>query len=571
MPTVAVLLAWVALGAVLVGCGYLVRSALLHMLDRERHEWVRLADFWVGLTVLVTYLAVWNLGRPVNSVAWLVPMVVGGAGWLVAMRKHTHRIRSTSWLTVALGGVAAVWLANRSLLGPWEYDSGMYHLSAIDYASAFQTLPGLANLHSRLGAGVPHFLFTAFAGSGPWSGGGHHLANGLLTLMLIADLGNRAIEGFESRTARTYTWRFATLLLPAVLSVVAVDTGRRISSPNIDIATFVFVVVGSVYLAEAVENWNESAALISVCAFSLAVVNRPFYAPALIAASIAIVLAAHRVRVEVKGLMRTAAVLAIVPASLLISWMARQAVLSGYPLFPLSIGGLPVDWRLPEPVLADANRWVRSWARAPGEPPKAVLANWGWLSGWARARLTDSNLLGPAIAAVCVGATILRRRVRRGQSSGIHIASPIAVLIPVALTLVVWFVGAPDPRFVYAPLWIGPIALLAWVLPDVSERRGVQATAVAMGALALLTVGFIGVGHAYHPIRANGSGPFGAAELGPPRVQEVVTVSGLRIWRPISGDQCWTLRLCTPEPLRGLTLRGATLRSGFRYRYLSHN
>ena len=135
------------------------------MLDRERHEWVRLADFWVGLMGAVTYLAVWNLGRPVNSVAWLVPMVVGGAGWLVAMRKHTHRIRSTSWLTVALGGVAAVWLANRSLLGPWEYDSGMYHLSAIDYASAFPTLPGLANLHSRRGAGVPHFLFTAFAGS----------------------------------------------------------------------------------------------------------------------------------------------------------------------------------------------------------------------------------------------------------------------------------------------------------------------------------------------------------------------------------------------------------------------
>ena len=252
---------------------------------------------------------------------------------------------------------------------------------------------------------------------------------------------------------------------------------------------------------------------------------------------------------DVRGLMRTAAVLASVPALLFVSWMTRQAVLSGYPLFPLSTGGLPVDWRLPEPVLADANRWVRSWARTPGEPPQEVLANWDWLSGWTQARLTDLDLLGPAIAALCIGATVvLRRRTRRGQPSGIHVAAPIAVLISVGLTLVVWFVAAPEPRFVYAPLWIAPIAVLAWVLPDVSEPTGVQATALALGALALVTVGFIDWGRAYLPIRADGRGPFGAQEFDQPRVRRFVTVSGLRLWRPIGATNARRSDCAHPSP-----------------------
>ena len=44
---------------------------------------------------------------------------------------------------------------------PTSYDSGLYHFSAVEYITRFAAIPGLGNLHERLGAANAHLLLVA--------------------------------------------------------------------------------------------------------------------------------------------------------------------------------------------------------------------------------------------------------------------------------------------------------------------------------------------------------------------------------------------------------------------------
>ena len=46
----------------------------------------------------------------------------------------------------------------------------------------------------------------------------------------------------------------------------------------------------------------------------------------------------------------------------------------------------------------------------------------------------------------------------------------LAVVVPSLVTLVGWFFIAPDPRFAWAPIWLVPVALAAWAIPDLKTR-----------------------------------------------------------------------------------------------------
>ena len=135
--------------------------------------------------------------------------------------------------------------------------------------------------------------------------------------------------------------------------------------------------------------------------------------------------------------------------------IVRQAVLSGYPLFPSRVVSLPLDWRLPSHTVDEANRYARSWARTPRGLPASVLGSWGWFPGWLSRNGRDINVIGALALLLCAVPVSVLRRVdaqRRERSRAMW-----AMLGPSLVTLLLWFAIAPDPRFAYAPLWLTPM------------------------------------------------------------------------------------------------------------------
>jgi hypothetical protein len=612
LPTLAVVGTWIWVGGMLAGCGYLTRRALLHRLSDSPADGLRVGDMWAGLAVLIAYLQIWSLLRNVGWIAWVAPAAAGLAGTaLGARRLGSLRGRRPALGVLALAGLGTLWLANQALAAARDYDLGLYHLGAVEYASRYATIPGLANLQPRFGAGDAHLLFVSFLGRGPWGGAAPHLANGLLVSMLFADVASRFAFRREAPRPASFTRRMALLLVPASIAVAGASTGYRLSSPNLDLAAFVLVAVGALYLAESVEHgFLPAAALTSTAAFALAAATRPFYwLLTLIAAGLFGFAAKRGPAQGPSRLLRAVALINVLPGGLLLGWLARQAILSGYPFFPSTVGGLPVNWRIPASVVHDQNRWTGAWARWPGKSPGQILGSWHWLGHWLHARARDIDVIAPLMLLAAFVPSLLTRDHERAARR----APMLVVLIPALLALVMWFVVAPDPRFALAPLWLVAVAVAAWALPALERRLpppallcaalaagglafiGIHAlvwlflaafdawalVAVALRlfgpqrlralaahaallSLALTPIGVVAHRGAFHLIDAHQAGTLGTPPEPVPTLVSFTTSSGLKLWQPAGGgDQCWQATLCVPQGNTHVRLRGARISDGF--------
>jgi hypothetical protein len=539
-PMFALVSTWVVAAGLLLGCGYACRRLLLLAFRYDDTRRLRPADLWIGLAVLIAYLEVWSLAAPITAWALIAPCAVAGITAVLCVRRTAlltpvARVDRHVICVAAAVGVGLLWLANRSLGKPTSYDGGLYHFSAIEYATRFSAIPGLGNLHIRLAAGDAHLLFVAFLGNGPWRGGGFHVANGLLVAMLLTDILWRLADS----TSPPVTRRLGLLLVPATIFVFALDPGGRLSSPSLDAPAFILVAAGTLYLVQSLERFEPGVAGAATAAFAVAAATRPQFLPATAIAGLTIAVLSPRAA-------RTLVLVAIVPVVVFTAWSGRQAVLSGYPLFPLRLGALPVDWRVPGAAVDTMNDVVRAWARTPRETPATVLGSWDWLPGWLRRSATDLDVLCPFLLTVFAALRL------RGATVNMRVLA--AALLPLAFTLVVWFFVAPDPRFVYGPLWLVPLLLLA--VRPLDRRDG--AVCASFAGLAVLA------GGAWWPVLHGGDGPFGSVGPPSPAVRSIRTESGLAVLQPVDDDRCWKYVVCAPSVDRHLRLRGTDIGSGFR-------
>lgn len=568
-PTLAVAGSWVVVGATIVGCGVLVRRALLAAFSVPASPRTCRSDLWIGLAAVLAYLQIWNLVAAVSWLAWLPLLGAALVGLAPSVRElAASRVVPRRMLWVVLpAGLGVLWLANRALASPTTYDFGLYHSLAIEYSQKFATIPGLGNLQDRLGAGNAHFLLASLFGHGPWAGAGFVLVNGLLVAFLFLDAATRFVVAAGERESR-FARRMAVLLVPAAVLTAGIGAAR-LSEPDLDLATFVLVSVGALYLAEAVDRGLEpTAAVTSTAALAAASVTRPLYwVMTAIAVGVLILRARRSAATGAPRVARTALLVSVGPAALGLAWIGRQSVLSGYPLFPLSFVHLPVDWRMPAADVDALDRWTRSWARWPGKTPDEVLGSWAWFGPWLRHRIEDFDVIVPSLL---FGVAVVTLAVRWWRDRPGTSVWPLAsVVAPSATVLVLWFATTPDPRFVLAPLWLIPIALLAWSAP--SLRRPVRLPVVAFGAAVTLAFA-LGAGHdgqkgAFRPVVADGTGPFHSEAVPAPRLTPFRTDSGLVLSHPANGsDQCWRAILCVAKRSRDVRLRGSMIGSGFAKR-----
>ena len=191
--------------------------------------------------------------------------------------------------------MAAGWaiLADQALGPADDYDFGLYHLNLITYAEHYAAVPGLANLHIRLGAGDAHLLLAAFLDRSPVAGAGPHLVVGCSSSLLLLDVGLRLAPARHAEPS--FSRRLAVLLVPAAIVLASLAPLQRLSSPNLDLGVVVAAVVGMLYLAECVERgFDPGAGLAAAAMLAVASATRPLYWPLTVfAAAVFVVGAPH--------------------------------------------------------------------------------------------------------------------------------------------------------------------------------------------------------------------------------------------------------------------------------------
>jgi hypothetical protein len=543
----ASLLAYALLAASYFGWGHL--SWRLFGSPDESTE-SSILTIWLGWAVTLFVFQLFHLFLPITP---YVTIPIFGLGLAFSVRPISRRIfglwlSRLEWpprlLLLVLFLVLAAYVASKAMLPPTNYDSGLYHLNAIRWINTYPIVPGLGNLHFRLAFNQSFFAYVATLNVVPLFEHGRSLANSFLLLLTLATLTPPLVTFVRRPSAffREHPFLLGADLLaaPIVLSWILFSNG--LSSPSPDLASSLLQLVMFVLLARGIGDWvagrreqHQRVAILIMLAATAVTIKLSNLAFSAVIMGVACLYLSQTSPPFVR-----AAVRAFLPASiLLLLWVVRGVVLAGVPLFPSTIGYLPFEWAMPAETINDSANWVYSWARLPGAHWRNVLGSWAWLQPWMTRMLERHRIevIVPLVLALLMCLlTLLFMRVRRTARSP---RLEWILLLPTTASLLYWFFTAPEPRFANATIeliLISAVLLLLTALRNLAAPRWLTTAFWILFAVSNL--------HFIRPyaemrklVMTVSTAGWHSLPLIP--LKRETTESGLAIFVPESGDQCW--------------------------------
>ena len=582
---VLVALTFAGLATVMAGLGLLARRAF-GLRIRDAGDLVFAP--WIGWGLCIALLQFWHLAWPCDGRALVLIVGLGSAGLLWNLKDlaaYARRIRPSRWIFALVLLAAALWLANQTTTQARHIDTGLYHLLSVKWAHEYPIVPGLGNLRNILAYNNSYFLYVAMLDAGPFVQRSHHLASGLVLYFLLARILFSVWRLVVDRV-RAEAWQvFDALMLVPTLHYAMRDYG---SSPSPDVGVWVIGVVLASELLRLLGDGERIRGRISAgngeCSdigqsggmfshpqelgyavfgifFLTAVgVTVKLSSAAFGGAAVLVALAAaHAIPRNARALSVRVWVWIVAGCGMVVAcWMVRGVITSGYPVYPATLCGLPVDWRMPEYLATRNARSLCAWGRVQDitVPVDQVLGGWFWLWAWINGTLRQpfTVVLPLTLAAVAAPFFLLLcrsgdERLRQPALSWWFLAAPAAGLL-------YWFFTSPQPRFAEASFWALGMGSLALALRRVEQAKLLAVVGSLTIALFALNVDPIGFLHQWRK------------DIGPVRKGRVVPVQtefGLKVYVPETGD-CWDaplpattsrdqlhpkLRLRIPEDLSG--------------------
>ena len=522
---------------------------------RARDPELALLAFWIGWGSVIAALQILHLFVPING-AVAVPVALIGLAGLLANRDRLVPLSAADKALripfLAVSCLLVLWLANRAMgaLGP--YDAGLYHVSATRWTAACPAVPGLGNLHGRLAFGSSHFFYIALLDVRPWWHLSHHLASGLLLAVLGVQLVLHCMRAVAGRGEIAIHSVFSVALLVPIVHQCL----EHSVSTSPDLPVFILGAVLGTQLCRllfAQDGPGEAAFGVFAIVFLAAVgisVKLSFLAMGTLCSIVALARAPARAR------------WLFVPVALvLLPWMARNVIASGYVVYPSTLRVVDTDWRVPENRAIAEQKEVRSWARQPHGDPDEVLAGWRWLGPWLRRLVGEQRHIVGIVLPFVLGLGVLIVDALRRRGSPADRWWSAAFMLPAVGGVLFWFLTAPEPRFAGVTFWYWAAGAMAIHCRRYSvSARWRFARAVLAFSVALTLVTTLKHNKFVDPGPHGGFHPMPVAELA-----TSVTESGLAVHVPTDGDQCWDAPLpCAPHVSPKLRLRKpGVLRSGF--------
>ena len=560
-PVLALAATWLVVAVSLAGWGIAVGPLLLRW-----SGYVAMFGFgfmWVGLLVFTLVALTLDLLLPLGArvSTWLLVLVLTSGlvfGTVRVLRLHREsvrtRLRSGWWIALALAVVLLVY-AGWALGEPGNYDTGLYHIGAINYSRDFPLVLGLANLHERFGFNSSMWPLSAWLGSIGWRGEEFRLVNGLLLMMMLLDTLVRVRRSRRgSVTPGTGIMIVGSVL---VLGVLAQYPARLLASSAQDTAALILGIVAIAYLSDGLARrpwWkyslNTTAMVVATAASISSALMRPlgwFFFAGLIAVALGSSLAGRAFRKSLRILGPVLVVGAVAGVVMGI----RDARLSGWLFYPAGVVGFRVDWRFPDPSVSSDR--ITAWARTPFQDVETTLASSDWVVGWLGRLPTDWAL--PAVALLVGVASALWWGARRVGES-VDGRGMVLALVPVAMLLVAWLATAPDPRFAWAGIVALGLVPLGFVAQRLPVSRILLGSGLFLGALVILA-----------SLRGSWQEWSWAATPPPrPALAEAALADGTSIVVPTATDQCWAAYpLCRPDyEDPAVETRGDGVADGFR-------
>ena len=482
LATALILLLWLASAVVFVGVGM---------------GWLRLVEptprltycFWAGLTAWVAFLEFWHLVLPMTGASLIVPIIAGVVGVWLGRDHLKDQIRGL--LTMGRGPillyVAAVALLAVCATGPCRYgDTGTYGAPAVRWIQMYPAVPGLANVHGRLGFDSAVMLCVAALGPGRYIDLGYHLFPGLILSALAASVFPAWWKAWRKGRLAAWEWFMAMLALPVInWSLRGFLVGTVTDLPT-SVAELLAISIMIGRMTRADPSLDDGSAP-DPGANSPASASRLPVVAALCAVAVAFKLSAAAIAgttwavgffwicragdlVSSRRRTRDVLLYVLIPAIVLVPWLICHVITSGYPFYPSTFAPFHVDWLVPPSVAHTDADWIQQWARIPDVPPERT-AGLAWVGVWfVRNAIHSATFDWPLIISASAVVFLIVNRLKglgRRADSG-----PWAwMLAPALCGLGFWFWAAPDPRFGEGAIWSTTAILAVLALTRIDWNR----------------------------------------------------------------------------------------------------
>jgi hypothetical protein len=443
--------------------------------------------------------------------------------------------------------------------GPTQMDdTDSYHIQMVKWIQEYGTVPGIANLHERLGFNSSWFSSIAFFTFSYKNINFFTALNGMLSVWFTG-----YIFILIKRNSVTFPRLAISSFAIIALSLFCWPLIRgNAATCNYDfITTFIIFVL----FTETILSSNKIIGFTfqyewliwPVYLLTIRLVNFP-----LLILSISIffiLLKQKKMKIALSGICFS--------LLLAIPFFVRNVMLSGYIFFPsLSFDWFAVDWKVDKEKIQQLLYYIKYYNRVgTGFQDLNITASLKfpqWISYWFHFMFPYDKLL--LIPGLC------------GISTVLFLNKKITTILPfyrnifffaIIVQLLFWFLIAPDPRFVYGCLLCGimsmVILLSSRLITSIWKRIGNLFITVFLSAIFLFTIRKV--------YKENYHNWFLPLSLPEPAVQNI-TVNNIQIHIPEKIMNNWNPRCygtslpCSYKIDSGLQARGTTITDGFRIR-----
>ncbi len=515
-----------------------------------------LASFWLGLAAAVAFLQLWHFLFPVTLLTWGLLLGLSLLGWGLNARAvwgwlRAHRLRRILTL-LALLAPALLILSNQAIWGEVHFDHGLYHMQTVKWIENFAIVPGLGNLHHRFAFNNSSMLYAALLNPGPFHGLAFYTASTLTIFAVLLRCFSALARLVEERGALRPTDLFYALFTPFLLWYTANSTFTGYS-PDIFIFALQSVLAGGLIAiftrdpadTALLRTYITRVVLLAALAITVKLSSAVFAAGVLLAAVVYYLLRTPRF----SGKWRALAGWAGSGALLILPWLARSVILSGYLLYPSPLISFNVPWKIPVQMVEPIAPIIRLWATyGSGSIPN--ISFWEWLATWSKKVPFEIKEGVFYLIGLLALTLLLRLASRRPQRQS---GAPLVVLAICIASLVYWGYMAPDVRFMGAAFWLAVTAALMLFIQQVMAMKAVKSLNLLTAAVMLVVLFWLSPNFTNQISRSYLISPpletFIAEQSvteGPQPYQ--VTRSGLVVYTPkdYSKEACWDAPLpCT--------------------------
>ncbi len=503
--------------------------------------------FWLGLAFTIVFLQFYSIFYPIDGRAF----IIFGSIFILSLVYAKERIKklingllkiklltrkNIAFIVLSVLVVLTL-LYSASKKVVW-YDTHLYHLNAVRWISDYPVVPGLANLHMRLGISSSLFLFAALTDTWILTSSSSHIALSLLLTVAVVQW----LYVMARQKSSVQEKIFCSLTLPFFIRAA---WSIEVASLSTDLG---MAIVFLVFLLEMLRKNSLRPLIISMLG-ALAITFK--LTGLLVAPFLFLMLLRQAVGKHIPIRRRKIAIFSsIFTLVLTLGFVTRNLILSGWLFYPAPFGKLNFSWSVPKSTTIFLSERIKTWAQVPGGNHLETLnLNFQeWLVPWLG---RYQNSIEFRILSISIILMIVIYGSENLYKIGKLLGREWLISVLIALgSIIVWFLAAPDLRFGSVFFWALFALLATPLIILVTKKIGFNELPIVLSLILIILITPNGPKFDERlnlfELKKESSSLVRAITASPEGERPE-----LIIWVPVRGDQCGNSQLpCSNMPVK---------------------